>query len=105
MELVKKKMIRWSIPSIGFPGERGDRKWRTVKLYTFWVFEQSTYIGVNLNSKRCGNYCNPNEKDENNCWKIDVGKNCYRPAKPEFQCWLIFRTGKWCMHTGLNIKT
>ena len=30
--------------------------------YTLFGFEQSTYIGVNLNSKRCGNYCDPNEK-------------------------------------------
>ena len=85
-------------------GERGDRKWRTVKLYTFFVFVQSTYIGVNLNSKRFGNYCDPNEKDENNFWKNRRRKNCYRLAKPEFQCWLIFRNGKWCMHIGLNIK-
>ena len=33
-------------------GERGDRKRRTVRLYTFLVFVQSTYIGVNLNSKK-----------------------------------------------------
>ena len=33
-------------------GERGDRKRRTVRLYTVLVFVQSTYIGVNLNSKR-----------------------------------------------------
>ena len=41
---------------------------------TIFGFEQSTYIRVNLNSKRCRNYCDPNEKDENNFWKIDVEK-------------------------------
>ena len=86
MELVT-KMFGRSIPIIGFLMVReGTGKEELLGYTHFLVFVQSTYIGVNLNSKRFGNYCDPNEKDENNFWKNRRRKNCYRLAKPEFQC-------------------
>ena len=68
-------MCRWSIPIIGFPGERGDRKWRTVKQYNFLGFEQSTYIRVKIWTKKdVETIAIRMKKDKDNYWKIDVEK-------------------------------
>ena len=75
MELVK-KMFRWSIPIIGFPMVRegtGNEELLSYTPFDFWTIH--IYRGkFELKKKGVETTAIRMRKDENNFWKIDVGK-------------------------------
>ena len=74
MELVK-KMFGWSIPIIGFPMVRegtGNEELLSYTPFGFWTIH--IYRGKFELKKDVETTAIRMKKDENNFWKIDVGK-------------------------------